>query len=173
RARPTSPAAAFRLARCRRSSWPAPSSPPSTSCPTRASASSSRPTPAGPRFRSSSSMASSSAAPTSSPSSTRRASWAEWWRRLPDRAAVVGAGVIGLSAARALAQDGFDVTVYERDRIGSTQGSSRGRSRIFRRTYRHAAYIRLAVRANEEWRRLDPCPLRENGLLEYGQGVEL
>lgn len=29
------------------------------------------------------------------------------------------------------------------------------------------------MRANEEWRRLDPCPLRENGLLEYGQGVEL
>src|SRR4029079_9628289 len=173
RARPTSPAAAFRLARCRRSSWPAPSSPPSTSCPTRASASSSRPTPAGPRFRSSSSTASSSAAPTSSPSSTRRASWAEWWRRLPDRAAVVGAGVIGLSAARALAQDGFDVTVYERDRAGSPLGSSPARSRIFRRSYREVDYLRLSLRAIEEWRRLDPSPLRQTGLLEYGQGGEL
>jgi sarcosine oxidase len=86
---------------------------------------------------------------------------------------VVGAGVIGLSAARALAQDGFAVTVYERDRVGSPLGSSTGRSRIFRRSYRHVDYLKLAVRAIEEWRRIDPCPLRETGLLEYGQGVEL
>ncbi|HSD02315.1 MAG TPA: FAD-dependent oxidoreductase [Gaiellales bacterium] len=85
----------------------------------------------------------------------------------------MGAGVIGLSAARALAQDGFVVTVYERDRIGSPLGSSPGRSRIYRRTYRHADYLKLALRAIAEWRRLDPCPLRETGLLEYGQGVEL
>ncbi len=29
------------------------------------------------------------------------------------------------------------------------------------------------MRAIDEWRRIDPCPLRETGLLEYGQGVEL
>ena len=65
------------------------------------------------------------------------------------------------------------VTVYERDRVGSPLGSSTGRSRIFRRSYREVDYLRLSLRAIEEWRRLDPCPLRTTGLLEYGQGVEL
>ena len=65
------------------------------------------------------------------------------------------------------------MTVYERDRAGSPLGSSHGRSRIFRRSYREVDYLRLWLRAIEEWRRLDPCPLRQTGLLEYGQGVEL
>jgi sarcosine oxidase len=85
----------------------------------------------------------------------------------------VGAGLIGLSAARALREDGFAVTVYERDRVGSPLASSHGRSRIFRRSYREQDYVRLARRAIEEWRRLDPALLRSTGLLEYGSGVEL
>ncbi len=63
--------------------------------------------------------------------------------------------------------------MYERDRAGSPLGSSSGRSRIFRRSYRHADYVRLALRAIEEWRRLDPGVLHATGLFEYGQGVEL
>jgi len=63
--------------------------------------------------------------------------------------------------------------VYERDRAGSPLGSSSGRSRIFRRSYRHPDYVRLALRAIDEWRRLDPGVLRATGLFEYGQGVEL
>ena len=63
--------------------------------------------------------------------------------------------------------------MYERDRAGSPLGSSSGRSRIFRRSYRQADYVRLALRAIEEWRRLDPGVLRGTGLFEYGQGVEL
>jgi sarcosine oxidase len=85
----------------------------------------------------------------------------------------VGAGVVGLSAARALREDGFAVTVYERDRVGSLLASSPGRSRIYRRSYREPDYVALARRAIEEWRRLDPAVLRRNGLLEYGSGVEL
>jgi sarcosine oxidase len=81
--------------------------------------------------------------------------------------------VIGLSAARALNDDGFAVTVYERDRIGSRLGSSTGRSRIYRRSYREQDYVRLARRAIEEWQRLDPALLRNTGLLEHGSGVEL
>ena len=81
--------------------------------------------------------------------------------------------MIGLSAARALADDGFAVTVYERDRVGSKLASSPGRSRIYRRSYRHADYVRLARRAIEEWQRLDAGLLRNTGLLEYGSGVEL
>lgn len=81
--------------------------------------------------------------------------------------------MIGLAAARALADDGFAVTVYERDRVGSKLASSLGRSRIYRRSYRHADYVRLARRAIEEWQRLDAGLLRNTGLLEYGSGVEL
>jgi sarcosine oxidase len=86
---------------------------------------------------------------------------------------VVGAGVVGLSAARALREDGFAVTVYERDRVGSRLASSPGRSRIYRRSYRQPDYVRLARRAIEEWQRLDPALLRNTGLLEYGAGTEL
>ena len=85
----------------------------------------------------------------------------------------MGAGVVGLSAARALREDGFAVTVYVRGRVGSPLGSSPGRSRIYRRSYREQDYVRLARRAIEEWRRLDPAVLRNTGLLEYGSGVEL
>ena len=85
----------------------------------------------------------------------------------------MGAGLVGLSAARALREDGFAVTVYERDRVGTPLASSHGRSRIFRRSYRERDYVRLARRAIEEWERLDPALLCRNGLLEYGSGVEL
>jgi sarcosine oxidase len=84
---------------------------------------------------------------------------------------VVGAGVIGLGAARALADDGFAVTVYEQDRVGSKLGSSPGRSRIFRRAYDDPAYVRLAVLANAEWRKLDPSLLCTSGLLLHGAEV--
>jgi sarcosine oxidase len=85
---------------------------------------------------------------------------------------VVGGGVIGLSAARALREDGFAVTVHEQHRVGTPLGSSSGRSRIYRISYARPGYCRLARRAIEEWRRLDPALLLENGLLEHGAGVE-
>jgi sarcosine oxidase len=88
-------------------------------------------------------------------------------------AAVVGAGVLGLSAARALRMDGFAVTVYEQHEIGTPLGGSHGRSRIYRTSYRLDDYVQLARRAIEEWRRLDPALLVQNGLVEYGEGVEL
>ena len=88
-------------------------------------------------------------------------------------AAVVGAGVLGLSAARALREDGFAVTVYEQHEVGTRLGGSHGRSRIYRTSYRRDDYVRLARRAIEEWRRLDPGLLLENGLVEYGEGLDL
>ena len=96
------------------------------------------------------------------------------WSTPPDSrtAAVVGAGVIGLSAARALREDGFSVTVYEQHRVGTPLGSSPGRSRIYRTSYRVDDYCRLGRRAIEEWMRLDPALLLRNGLMEYGTGVE-
>jgi sarcosine oxidase len=59
--------------------------------------------------------------------------------------AVVGAGVIGLATARALAQAGHDVVVYEQFELDHERGSSHGRSRIFRLAYPDPNWVRLAI----------------------------
>lgn len=86
------------------------------------------------------------------------------------RVAVVGAGVLGLATARALAQRGADVTVYERFELGHTRGSSHGTSRIFRLSHAEEHWIRLAQRAYELWRELEretgASVLKLNGLLD-------
>jgi sarcosine oxidase len=64
--------------------------------------------------------------------------------------AVVGAGIIGLSAAYALTQRGASVTVYERGVPGN--GQSGGDSRIFRHTHDDPRLIELARRSLERWR---------------------
>jgi sarcosine oxidase len=87
-------------------------------------------------------------------------------------AAVVGAGVLGLSAGWALARDGYRVTVHEQFEIGTRRGSSSGGSRIFRLSYPDAGYVRLARRAVDAWRAVGPDLLIENGLLEWGEGTE-
>jgi sarcosine oxidase len=92
---------------------------------------------------------------------------------LPRSAIVVGAGVLGLSTARALADDGFRVTVHEQHTVGTPLGSSPGPSRIFRTSYDEPDYVRLARRAIEEWERLDdPDLLLRTGLVEMGAAVE-
>jgi sarcosine oxidase len=72
---------------------------------------------------------------------------------------VIGAGVMGSAAARALARRGRDVILLERFRIGHSRGSSHGRSRIFRFSYDHAAYVRMAMESLPLWRELE----RETG----------
>ncbi len=63
--------------------------------------------------------------------------------------------MIGLATARALAQDGRDVVVYEQFPAGHARGSSHGRSRIFRLAYGERDWIRLAQEALAGWRRLE------------------
>src|SRR5438067_1028195 len=80
---------------------------------------------------------------------------------------VVGAGVMGLAAARAIAQRGHDVTVYEQFELKHARGSSHGTSRIFRLSYPDEYWVRLARRAYELWRELE----RDSGaqlLVLYG-----
>jgi sarcosine oxidase len=62
-------------------------------------------------------------------------------------AVVIGAGVMGAAAARALARTGREVVVLERFRVGHTRGSSHGRSRIFRFSYGDRRYVRMAMEA--------------------------
>ncbi|WP_045234523.1 N-methyl-L-tryptophan oxidase [Deinococcus pimensis] len=68
---------------------------------------------------------------------------------------VIGAGAAGLSSALELARRGMSVLVLEQFEIGHTRGSSHGPSRIFRLTYDHPAYVRLARRALARWRELE------------------
>ncbi|MGB2952576.1 MAG: FAD-dependent oxidoreductase [Gaiellaceae bacterium] len=87
------------------------------------------------------------------------------------KVAVVGAGVMGLAAARALARDGADVAVHEQFQVGHIHGSSHGRSRIFRLAYPEAEWVSLAQEALPLWRELE----QESGerLLELPGIVEI
>jgi sarcosine oxidase len=89
---------------------------------------------------------------------------------VPLKAAVVGAGVMGLATGRALQRRGHDVVVYEQFQPGHDRGSSHGRSRIFRLAYAEQEYVRLAQEALGLWRELEAetgtTLLELNGLLE-------
>ena len=68
---------------------------------------------------------------------------------------MVGAGVMGSAAARALARRGRKVVLLERYRVGHDHGSSHGPSRIFRFSYHEAGYVRMAMDALRLWRELE------------------
>ena len=68
--------------------------------------------------------------------------------------AVVGSGVIGSAAARALAARGIPVVLLEQFELGHARGSSHGATRIFRLAYPDPGYVRMAVIAREAWARL-------------------
>jgi sarcosine oxidase len=83
---------------------------------------------------------------------------------------VVGAGVMGVATARALAKRGRDVLLVEQFRVGHTRGSSHGRSRIFRLAYPDPFWVRLAQEASSGWRQVEAETgerlLEPNGLIE-------
>ena len=66
--------------------------------------------------------------------------------------AVIGAGIMGLAAARSLAQSGANVTVYEAAESACGQnGGSHGKARVTRLTYGHEDYCNLAKWAYAAW----------------------
>jgi sarcosine oxidase len=77
---------------------------------------------------------------------------------------------MGLATARALSRAGHSVVVYEQFEPGHTQGSSHGRSRIFRLAYSEPEWVRLAQEALAGWRELEAEAgerlLELNGLVE-------
>lgn len=69
--------------------------------------------------------------------------------------AIIGAGVNGLAAARALTRRGTDVVVLERFALGHTNGSSHGPVRIFRTAYDDPAWVEHARAALAHWADLE------------------
>jgi sarcosine oxidase len=63
--------------------------------------------------------------------------------------AVVGAGIVGLAAADALARAGLDVRCFEAVEPGS--GQSAGYTRVFRHVHDRADLVELAGRARRGW----------------------
>src|ERR1700680_1464879 len=88
---------------------------------------------------------------------------------------VIGAGLLGLSAARALRTRGRDVLVLERETVGHARGGSKGASRIFRLGYVDPRYVRMAMDARPLWKELEAeaaCRLLEpTGQLTFGTGM--
>jgi sarcosine oxidase len=68
---------------------------------------------------------------------------------------VVGAGIMGVATARALAQVGRGVVLIDQFEAGHVRGSSHGASRIFRLSYPDQRYVRLAQGALQSWRELE------------------
>src|SRR5258708_13087057 len=68
---------------------------------------------------------------------------------------VVGGGVTGVGALRALAGAGLDALLLEQFALGHDRGSSHGQSRIFRLAYPDPYYVRLAQQAREGWHALE------------------
>lgn len=65
--------------------------------------------------------------------------------------AIVGAGGVGCQAARHLAKDGHDVTLFERFALDHDQGSSFGESRVIRKFYPDDLYTRMMGFAYGLW----------------------
>jgi sarcosine oxidase len=69
--------------------------------------------------------------------------------------AVVGAGIMGLATAWALARRGAEVVLLEQFDVDHRRGSSHGASRIFRLSYADAEWVALAQEAHGLWRELE------------------
>jgi sarcosine oxidase len=89
---------------------------------------------------------------------------------------VVGGGLLGLSAASALARRGADVVVLEAGKEpGHEWSGSKGEARIFRLGYPERHYVEMAMRARDLWHELEARSgrtlLHVSGQVTFGAGV--
>jgi sarcosine oxidase len=88
---------------------------------------------------------------------------------------VVGAGLLGLATARALARRGRSVVVVERAMVGHERSGSKGTARIFRLGHPEPHYVAMAQAAGRLWRLLEDetgLPvLRTTGQVTFGPGL--
>jgi sarcosine oxidase len=88
---------------------------------------------------------------------------------------VVGAGVVGLAAARAIALRDVDVLLLEAATSGHELAGSKGNARIFRLGYPDPLYVDMAVGALAHWRLLENESgldlLAANGQVSFGPAV--
>jgi sarcosine oxidase len=88
--------------------------------------------------------------------------------------AVIGAGIIGLSTAFALTEQGASVAIYERGTPGDAQ--SGGESRIFRHAHDDRRMVALAREARGVWReweeRFGQQLLSRDGVISIGPAVD-
>jgi sarcosine oxidase len=89
--------------------------------------------------------------------------------------AIVGAGVLGLAAGRALAARGSDVVILEQAEIGNPSSGSKGSCRILRAGYREPGYVTAALQARDLWRELESASGRQilhpRPQLTFGTGM--
>ena len=89
-------------------------------------------------------------------------------------AIVVGGGVMGTATAHELARRGRSTLLLERFTFGHARGSSGGPTRIFRFTYEHPDYVRMAGPALDAWRELEDVSgerlLYTTGGIDIGDG---
>jgi len=89
--------------------------------------------------------------------------------------AIVGAGVLGLAAGRALAARGRDVVILEQGEIGNPWSGSKGSCRILRAGYREPSYVAAALQARDMWRELETASGRQilhpRPQLTFGTGM--
>jgi sarcosine oxidase len=74
---------------------------------------------------------------------------------------IVGGGLLGLAAGRALTERGRDVVVLEQASVGHAGSGSKGSCRIFRLGYPDPGYVAAARRAGELWRELEAASGRQ------------
>jgi sarcosine oxidase len=90
--------------------------------------------------------------------------------------AVIGAGLLGLACARALARRGVAVVLLEQAEVGHDGCGSKGSCRIFRLGYDDAGWVRMAMRARQPWAELeDECGrqlLRPTPHLTFGPELD-
>jgi len=89
---------------------------------------------------------------------------------------IVGAGIMGVATARELSKSGLTVNLVEQFEPGHQNGSSHGKSRIFRLSYPDAMYVSMAQESLSLWRAAEEetgeSLVLTTGGFDAGEGIE-